>query len=158
MQVSIENSSPKTLVGIHIKMSLSENKTGELWKSFMSQKDLIPNRKNQDFISLNIYPKGYFEKFNPKIEFEKWALAEVENFDNIPESMHAYKLSGGLYAIFNYRGSSNDASVFQHIYNEWLPQSNYQLDNRPHFEVLGSKYKNNDENSQEEIWIPIKPL
>lgn len=38
----------------------------------------------------------------------------------------------------------------------WLPASDYNLDNRPHFEVLGEKYKNNDPTSEEEIWIPIK--
>ncbi len=37
-----------------------------------------------------------------------------------------------------------------------LPNSEYELENRPHFEVLGEKYKNNDPNSEEEIWIPIK--
>jgi len=30
------------------------------------------------------------------------------------------------------------------------------LDNRPHFEVLGEKYKNGDPESEEEIWIPVK--
>ncbi|MEP1984886.1 MAG: GyrI-like domain-containing protein, partial [Maribacter dokdonensis] len=39
---------------------------------------------------------------------------------------------------------------------EWIPNSEYQLDGRPHFEVLGAKYKNNDPNSEEEVWIPIK--
>jgi AraC family transcriptional regulator len=38
-----------------------------------------------------------------------------------------------------------------------LPLSKeYELDDRPHFEILGDKYKNNDPNSEEEIWIPIK--
>jgi AraC family transcriptional regulator len=40
---------------------------------------------------------------------------------------------------------------------EWLPNSAYALDDRPHFEALGEQYKNNDPNSEEEIWIPIKP-
>jgi AraC family transcriptional regulator len=31
------------------------------------------------------------------------------------------------------------------------------LDDRPHFEVLGEKYKNNDPTSEKEIWIPILP-
>jgi AraC family transcriptional regulator len=35
-----------------------------------------------------------------------------------------------------------------------LPGSEYFLDNRPHFEVLGDKYKNNDPTSEEEIWKP----
>jgi hypothetical protein len=30
------------------------------------------------------------------------------------------------------------------------------LDDRPHFEVLGSKYRNNDPESEEETWIPTK--
>jgi len=30
------------------------------------------------------------------------------------------------------------------------------LDDRPHFEVLGDKYKNADPDSEEEIWIPIR--
>jgi AraC family transcriptional regulator len=38
-----------------------------------------------------------------------------------------------------------------------LPNSAYELDDREHFELLGEKYKNNDPNSEEEIWIPIRP-
>jgi len=49
------------------------------------------------------------------------------------------------------------SSFFQKIYTVWLPASDYVLDNRPHFEVLGDKYKNNDPSSEEEVWIPIKP-
>ena len=33
----------------------------------------------------------------------------------------------------------------------------YTLDDRPHFEILGEKYKNQDPDSEEELWIPIKP-
>ncbi|MEN9524835.1 MAG: hypothetical protein RLZZ256_219, partial [Bacteroidota bacterium] len=33
----------------------------------------------------------------------------------------------------------------------------YLLDERPHVEVMGSKYKNNDPASEEDIWIPIRP-
>ncbi|TQE66329.1 GyrI-like domain-containing protein [Leptospira noguchii] len=42
-----------------------------------------------------------------------------------------------------------------HIFQEWLPNSGYKLEHRPHFELLGSKYKNNDPTSEEEVWIPI---
>ncbi|EPE83362.1 GyrI-like small molecule binding domain protein [Leptospira noguchii str. 1993005606] len=40
-----------------------------------------------------------------------------------------------------------------YIFQEWLPNSGYKL--KPHFELLGSKYKNNDPTSEEEVWIPI---
>jgi AraC family transcriptional regulator len=65
-------------------------------------------------------------------------------------------LTGGLYAVFDYKGLSTDNSIFQFIFGTWLPSSEYDLDDRPHFEVLGNKYKNNDPTSEEEIWIPIK--
>jgi AraC family transcriptional regulator len=68
-----------------------------------------------------------------------------------------FSIPGGLYAVFDYKGSSTDSSIFQYIFETWLPNSDYELDNRPHFEVLGDKYKNNDPASEEEIWIPIKP-
>jgi AraC family transcriptional regulator len=45
---------------------------------------------------------------------------------------------------------------FKYIFEEWLPSAIYGLDNRPHFEILGAKYKNNDDSSEEEIWIPVK--
>jgi AraC family transcriptional regulator len=70
--------------------------------------------------------------------------------------METYVLPGGLYAVFDYKGLNTDNSIFQYILGTWLPGSDYVLDNRPHFEVLGDKYKNNDPNSEEEIWIPIK--
>ena len=71
--------------------------------------------------------------------------------------MEAFILTGGLYAVFDYKGLNTDHSIYQYIFGTWLPNSDYVLDNRPHFEILGDKYKNNDPTSEEEIWIPIKP-
>ena len=45
---------------------------------------------------------------------------------------------------------------FQYIFTNWLPNSEYELDNRPHFEILGDKYINGSADSEEEIWIPVK--
>ena len=137
-------------------MSLVENRTAELWKSFMSQRNEIKNALSLDLISMQVYAPSHFIEFNPSNEFEKWACTEVSNFDILPAGMQTFTLEGGMYAVFEYKGSSADPSIFQYIYGVWLPKSMYELDNRPHFEVLGAKYKNNDPNSEEEIWIPIK--
>jgi AraC family transcriptional regulator len=89
-------------------------------------------------------------------EFEKWAAIEVTDFENVPEKMDSYTLNGGLYAVFPYKGLSTDNSVYLYIFGIWLPDSDYLLDDRPHFEILGDNYKNGDPDSEEEIWIPIK--
>ena len=82
---------------------------------------------------------------------------EVADFSSVPEGMECFTLPDGLYAVFLYRGAANEgAKAFQYIYGIWLPQSRYVLDERPHFEVLGANYRNEDPQSEEEIWIPVR--
>lgn len=155
MKPRIETLNEKRLVGYNLKMSLTQNKTGQLWGKFGPRIKEITNRVSEDKISMQIYPPLYFHKFNAESEFEKWATVEVKDFEDIPNGMKPFTLKEGRYAVFNYKGSSADHSIFQYIFREWLPSSPYEIDDRPHFEVLGEKYKNNDPSSEEEIWIPV---
>lgn len=152
----IQNLTEKKLVGKRIKMSLTNNRTAELWKSFLQRRKEIVNGLTTELISMQVYEPSYYINFNPNHEFEKWAAIEVSNFNNVPKEMESFTLIGGLYAVFHYVGFSTDSRIFQYIFTTWLPNSEYVLDNRPHFEILGEKYKNNDPDSEEEIWIPIK--
>lgn len=146
----------KIIIGKRLKMSLANNRTGELWGSFMPRRKEIGNTLNSNLISMQVYSEpltlGRFDQ-----TFEKWAGVEVSDFNTIPEGMESFMLEEGLYAVFDYKGSSTDHSIFAYIFGTWIPKSDYNLDNRPHFEILGAKYKNADPNSEEEIWIPIKP-
>lgn len=45
--------------------------------------------------------------------------------------MGTFILSGGLYAVFDHKGLSNDSRIFQYIFGTWLPNSGYLLDDRP---------------------------
>lgn len=149
--VSIE---PKKLLGVCLEMSLAENRTGELWRSFMPRLKEIETRIGSNLYSLQVYDEDYFQQFDPRREFEKWALAEVKNFSLIPDEMEPFELPGGLYAVFQHKGMGTE--IFQYIFSEWLPKSGYLLDNRPHFEILGEKYRQGSPDSEEEIWIPVK--
>jgi AraC family transcriptional regulator len=148
---------PKTkLIGKRIILSLSNNKTAELWKSFMPRRKEIKNNIDTDLYSMQKYDASYFNTFNPNTEFEKWAAVAVTDFNEIPEAMEPITLVGGLYAVFVHKGDVSTASkTFEYIFGKWLPNSEYVLDDRLHFELLGEKYKNNDPDSEEEIWIPI---
>lgn len=157
MEQRFETIGPKKLIGKCLRMSMANNKTGELWKSFMPQRSQITNAIGTDLYSLQVLPPHFYTRFNPTTEFEKWALAEVSNFKTIPEGMHTFELPGGLYAVFLYKGPvSEGAKAFDYIIRTWMPESGYTIDDRPQFEVLGANYKNNDPNSEEEIWIPVK--
>jgi len=156
MTPRIENLKGMKLLGIKMQMSLENNLTGNLWRTFMQRRKEIENVFTSDMISMQIYPADYFVEFSTSKEFDKWATVEVGDFENIPNGFDKYLLPAGLYAIFDYKGLSTDTSIFNYIYETWLPNSIYNLDNRPHVEILGEKYKNNDPSSEEEICIPIK--
>lgn len=154
---TIHTLAEKKLIGKHITTSLVNNKTFELWKSFMPVRNQIKDTIGPDLYSMQVYKDDYFKNFDPAAEFEKWAALEVIAFNTVPDGMETYILPAGKYAVFHYIGNpENGAEVFGYIFKEWLPTSGYELDNRPHFELLGSKYKNGDPKSEEEIWIPVK--
>jgi AraC family transcriptional regulator len=157
MTPRIETTNEKKLVGKRLTMSFAHYKMGELWQSFIPGRKEITNNLTSHLISMVVYKTTHFADFKPTNEFERWAAVEVADFDNVPNEMETFVLQSGLYAVFDYKGLSTDNSVFQYIFETWLPGSDYVLDHRPHFEVLGDKYKNNDPASEEEIWIPIKP-
>ena len=158
MTPRIETTNEKKLVGKKLLMSYANYKIGELWSGFMPRRKEITNGLSNDLISMVVYQLNHFDNFNPTNEFDRWATVEVADFVDVPDEMERYVLSSGLYAVFHYIGSSTGISIFyQNIFNVWLPSSEYHLDDRPHFEILGEKYKNNDPLSEEDIWIPIKP-
>ncbi len=156
MTPRIETISEKKLVGMRLTMSFSNYKISELWQSFMPKRKEITNNLNNDLISMVVYKPTHFADFKPTNEFERWAAVEVAEFGKLPGQMETYVLPSGLYAVFYYKGLNTENSIFKYIFETWLPNSDYVIDHRPHFEVLGDKYKNNDPTSEEEIWIPIK--
>ncbi len=158
MKFRIEILPETKLIGVRMKMSFANNKTAELWKSFMPRRNEVGSRTSIDFFSMQKYGEDFSTtKFNPNAVFEKWAAVEVNSFDTVPEGMEAYTIKGGKYVVFHYIGAANGPfNPFQYIFQEWLPQSGYQIDNREHFEVLGEGYNPTDPNAEEDIWIPIK--
>ncbi len=159
MEPVIKTLTEKKLVGLHMKMTLSDNRTGELWRNFMLRRKDIKNNLSSVLYSLQVYDKSFdFVDFKQDIPFEKWAAVEVNDFTGVPSEMETFILTGGLYAVFYYKGASGKGSeTFQYIFGTWVPNSEYLVDNRPHFELLGEKYKNEEPDSEEEIWIPISP-
>ncbi|MEO6069600.1 MAG: GyrI-like domain-containing protein [Chitinophagaceae bacterium] len=155
MNPRIELIRAKAVVGKRITMRFSDYKTGELWRSFMPERKKITNFLNSDLISMAIYKPNFFDSYDPNNKFEKWACVEVNDFKQIPDGLETYSIPGGLYAVFHYKGLNTDNSIFDYIFRTWLPSSSYTLDSRPHFELLGALYKNNDPESEEDIYIPI---
>lgn len=71
--------------------------------------------------------------------------------------MQSLTINAGKYLVINFEGTIEDfVSFWQDIHFNWLPNSEFKIDNRPHFERLGPEYNPNQAVNKEEIWIPIK--
>jgi AraC family transcriptional regulator len=157
MKPELKTLSEKKFIGKHLKMSFANNKTLELWRNFMPKRGEISNKIGTELYSIEIYSENFFAGFDPHKEFEKWAAVEVSEFDEIPDDLEIFTVPEGLYAVFIYKGKSSEAAGFyQTIFGNWLPNSEFILDARPHFAVMGEKYKNDSDDSEEEIRIPVK--
>ncbi|MWB95381.1 GyrI-like domain-containing protein [Flavobacterium sp. GA093] len=157
MELRIENLTAKKIIGKHLIMSFLENKTFELWSGFMPRRKEIKNQVNTNLYSLEVFPLNHFTHFDPANTFEKWAGVEVSDFNEIPLNMEKLLIPDGLYAVFLHKGpAANAHQTYHSIFAEWIPKSEYAVDDRPHFAVMDEKYKKDDPESEEEIWIPIR--
>jgi len=148
----------KKLVGQYLEMSLQNNKTFALFSGFMPNKTAIKDALSQEVFEVMVYNQDYFKHFSPTNSFTKWGCLEVKDYSNIPNNMTPLDLPGGQYAVFNYKALTKGfGQLMGYIMSSWLPQSKYQLDSRPHFNILGKAYKPNSPDSEEMVYIPIKP-
>ncbi|WNJ18373.1 GyrI-like domain-containing protein [Pontibacter sp. G13] len=147
----------KKLIGMSRTMSVADNQTTSLFQGFMPRRKEIQGQvRPTETYALQVFQPDHFHAFDPTRAFTKYALVEVEADSPIPLGMEQFDLPAGKYAVFNYVGPGGDGRIFQYIYGEWVPKSGYRLADRPHFEVLGPRYKHQDPTSEEEIWIPIQ--
>ena len=139
------------------QMSYATYNPTPLWQRFMPRRKEIQNTVGDDLYSVQVFGATFWEQFDPTASFDKWVGIEVSADDTVPSDMKLLTIPEGLYAIFTFVGNEQMApAFFEKIYGEWLPNSIYDLDDRPHFEILGTKYKRHDPTSEETVWIPIK--
>ncbi len=151
---------PETkLIGQKKITSFAKDETFALWKSFAPRIKEIKNKVNADTYAVDIYPETtFFQQFDPKRAFEKWAAIAVTHYGQIPEGLETLVIPKGIYAVFNYKGRPSDAMAnFQYIYGDWLPNSKHEMDDRPYFALMGDQYKGEHTESEETFWIPIRP-
>ena len=142
--------------GFSQDMSMTENTTFALWRSFKPLAKDVPNRIGTDFYDIKCYQKGYFQSFKPNEVFTKWVAVSVSSESTPP--FKNLQIPGGMYAVFTFQGEPQELSqLYQYLLTEWLPSSPYKIeDDRPQFDKIPENYDLKSPAAvAEEIWIPI---
>ena len=159
MEFRITDIDEQYLIGRKILTTMVKDETKELWQSFKRRLSEIEGRVNENFYSVQVYPADLdISSFTPNTEFEKWAAVAVSNLSPLPDGMDQLTIPSGLYAVFIHKGPLTTFNkTIGYIFQEWLPSSEFDFDHRPQFEIMDHRYMGPlDEESQEEVWIPIK--
>ena len=148
--------SKKTLVGVRTRTTLASDDPVSYWKPFRMRLAEIQHADVARFYSVQVMDTDG-GPFTPHTEFEKWAAVEVTATGTIPEGMDSLMIPAGEYAVFTHIGTPAAFHItMKYIFSEWLPSSEFEVDARPHFEVMESNYRPDDPHAVEEVWIPIE--
>ena len=147
------------LAGMFTTMSLQRNTTYQLWNKFMKSYIGAGLPRDANMYSVSDYGTSIIDgSFSPALEYQKWACAEEH-----PELMklagvHTLVIPAGLYATLEHHGEARMiGNTIGKFYSQWLPDSDYVLDERLHFELMGERYLGHENpNSVEELFIPVK--
>jgi AraC family transcriptional regulator len=83
--------------------------------------------------------------------------AEVKDFSGLPADWSRVRIPEQRYAIFSQRDHiSTIRSTWNTIWNNWLPESGYEVVDGPDFERYGDNFDSGTGTGGFEIWLPIQ--
>ncbi len=130
------------------------NSVVELWKKVGCRYPEIPVSGNGCAYGLCI--KGSVESFTYMASFE------VNDLSTVPEGMEGLAIKEAFYAVFTYTVDNKSpigeqfATVYQGIWGNWLPNSDYDYGDTPDFELYDNRFDGETATGEVDIWIPIK--
>jgi AraC family transcriptional regulator len=157
MFLRIEQVAIKHFIGMSLRMSSAKDRSAALWRSFMPKRKQIAEAIGEDVYSIQLFDQ--LPDFSIPVSEElytNWAAKEVAQVVTIPEGMTDFIMPAGLYAVFLHIGTPADfPTTARYIFQSWLPESGYKVENRPFFQVLSTAYHPGNSTSEEEVYIPI---
>lgn len=120
------------------------------WQRFLPHLDHIPGQ-----IGRTAY--GVCCNSDDAGSFDYVCGVEVKDFLRIPADWSRVRIPEQKYAVFCQRDHiSTIRSTWNTIWNEWLPNSEYEVADAPDFERYGEHFNSATGIGGFEIWIPVK--
>lgn len=154
MNVLITRREPLKVVGMKIRTTLAENRIQGLWNEFIKR---MPELDEVAVPECSLGICTFVDSDDDEDAFEYMAARVVKNDSLIPEGMIFCLLPAQEVAVFTHQGSLDNLSdTYDYIYNEWLPENEYEIADADEIEWYDRRFNFGQENSQMDIHIPIK--
>ncbi|MBN1948408.1 MAG: AraC family transcriptional regulator [Candidatus Cloacimonetes bacterium] len=148
------------VVGINSLISENYNLIGFMWERLLQSHENIGNITDPN-VGIGIsYGFELIENAGNTNESLYYHLVgmPVSEVGALPQGMTWYRIPAGIYAVFTHKGSlAGLSATYNHIFSEWIPQAGYDYDpEKVDFEWYDSRFQDNDENSEFDIYVPVK--
>lgn len=85
------------------------------------------------------------------------AGVKVKSLRNIPQGMVGVRIPAQNYAVFTHRGPVAKIGVsYDYIYKAWFPKSGKEPAQGPDFELYDERFKYDAEDSELDLYVPVK--
>lgn len=142
------------VIGLKYYGSNQNNEIPKLWGKFNSRIKEIENVVNRN-VGMGVCE--FVENFTDESKFTYFACQEVNSFKNIPKGMEGLTVEKNKYVVFTHKGPVERlGDTYEYIYGTWLPKSGYEPAKSHDFEYYDERFNPDDEESELDIYIPIK--
>jgi len=156
MEPKIINKPAFTMVGLPYFGKNENQEISGLWETFNRRMEAlggITNETGEAAIGLCTTP----EITPPEGGFEYVAGLPVTAVEDLPEGFVVRHVPEHTYAVFAHKGDlASLGATYAYIYENWLPQSGYQLADRIDFEYYNEDFKDFAPDSVFYIYVPIE--
>ncbi|MDD4156832.1 MAG: AraC family transcriptional regulator [Candidatus Cloacimonetes bacterium] len=142
------------VIGLKCTTTMADNIIPRLWDDFNKRCCEV---KNGFDLWIGVCPYVEMTDMNNETPFDYIAGRAVNNFNDIPKDMVTWTVPASKYAIFTHKGSlENLNQTYKYIFCVWAKESEYEISNADQLEIYDERFKFGQEDSEFDIYIPIK--
>ena len=145
------------LVGMTEKIVMPSNAIHYLWENFTKRCDEVDKVINKTICY------GVADNMLEANTFDETVAYEVSEFTNIPEGMITKIIPKQKYLVFTHvgaivgpKGEQFLSKTYENIYSKIIPTLEFEVDNTFNFELYDDRFSHALENSEFDIYVPIK--
>lgn len=136
-----------------------ENEIGRLWNRFMTYLTHYGNcvkHVKGDQVAYEVHVEA--GETAQTGEWEIFVGMEVEKLEDVPIQLVAKILPPSTYAVFTFQGEQITSDWHRYIYQEWMPDSGYEVAHRFSFQLYDERFKGleNLDESELDVYVAVK--